>query len=326
MQRAQIQSEDGGQAIRRGVLLVLVSAVAFGALPIFAKLAYREGLNLNTLLALRFTMAAAIMWIIWAYQRRKAVEARPVIRKAQILPLVAMGAIGYVGQSFSYFTAVGIISATTTTLLLYTYPTLVTLLAWLLFKEQISGQKLAALALAGLGTLMVLGIFSSLLSGRGGALGELQPAGVAWALAAAVIYSAYIIAGSRYTTNVSPVYSSAVIISAASAAYVAWGALSGDINLSVSALGLLWTAGLAIVSTVIAITTFFAGLPSLGPSRASIISTLEPAVTVALAALILQETIAIEQLLGGALILLAIVTLQVRAGKQRKQLKSMEIH
>lgn len=317
MQQTKQGVDDRSQPFRRGILLVLTSAVAFGALPIFAKLAYGEGVNLNTLLALRFTMAAATMWLIWAFQRAKVWKARPVIGKARILPLTLMGLIGYVGQSFSYFTAVSTISATTTTLLLYTYPTLVTLIAWQLLNEQMSGQKMAALGLAGLGTLMVLGIFSASLSGQWGALGNLEPAGVAWALGAAVIYSAYILAGARYTANISPIFSSAVIISSAGAAYVAWGAISGELTLNISAPGLLWIAGLSIVSTVIAITTFFAGLPSLGPSRASIVSTMEPAVTVALAALILQEAITGEQLLGGALILIAIVTLQVRASRQK---------
>jgi drug/metabolite transporter (DMT)-like permease len=57
---------------------------------------------------------------------------------------------------------------------------------------------------------------------------------------------------------------------------------------------------------------FFAGLSRIGPSRAAIVSTLEPAVTVALAAVILQENITLEQLAGGALILAAVIVLQVR--------------
>jgi drug/metabolite transporter (DMT)-like permease len=63
------------------------------------------------------------------------------------------------------------------------------------------------------------------------------------------------------------------------------------------------------VSTVAAITWFFAGLKRVGPTRASTLSTVEPAVTVALAALMLDERIALVQLAGGALILAAVVLL-----------------
>jgi drug/metabolite transporter (DMT)-like permease len=73
-----------------------------------------------------------------------------------------------------------------------------------------------------------------------------------------------------------------------------------------------WLAatGLAIF-TVIAMLTFFAGLKRVGPSVASILSTMEPVVTVALAWLILGETLEPVQLLGGALVLAAASRLAV---------------
>ena len=76
------------------------------------------------------------MWLVWALQTRGA--SRRSFRPGVLLPLVGMGALGYVGQSFSYFTALGIISASATGLLLYTYPTLVTLLAWFFFRERLT--------------------------------------------------------------------------------------------------------------------------------------------------------------------------------------------
>jgi drug/metabolite transporter (DMT)-like permease len=224
-----------------------------------------------------------------------------------------MGAIGYVGQSFAYFTAVSIISATATSLLLYTYPILVTLLAWLIFKERVSAQKLVALALACLGTLLVLRVTSAVLHpGSAAGLGDLNPGGVAWALAAAIIYACYILAGARYTAGISPLFSSGVIISSAALTYAGWGTVTGELRLEMTPLGILWVTSLALISTVVAITTFFAGLPHVGPSRAAIISTLEPTVTVFLAGLLLSERITLEQFFGGALILASIVALQTK--------------
>src|SRR5438874_7501464 len=140
------------QRMRRGVLFVVASAALFGVMPILIKLAYGEGVNTKTLLALRFSIAAVGMWLVWALQTRRA-SRRQSFRPGVLLPLVGMGALGlgYVGQSFSYFTALGIISASATGLLLYTYPTLVTLLAWLFFRERLTLIKLGALALASVG-------------------------------------------------------------------------------------------------------------------------------------------------------------------------------
>lgn len=302
---------------RRGTFLVLVSAAAFGGLPIFAKLAYSEGVNLMTLLTLRFSLAAAIMWALWAVEVARGQERRPKPGRSLVVALVAMGAIGYVGQSFSYFTAVTIISATATSLLLYTYPIIVAVLSRIVYKEKLTGQKLVALLLAAAGAMLVLGLASSVLSQGGSGLGELQPAGVAWALSASVVYSAYIVAGARITAGVSPIFSSAVIISSAAITYVTWSALSGELRLGVSGMGLVWASGLALISTVLAISTFFAGLRRVGPSRAAIISTLEPTVTVFLAALILRESVTLEQIGGGILILAAVIVLQIEPKDRR---------
>jgi drug/metabolite transporter (DMT)-like permease len=301
------------RSVRRGVVLVLVSAISFGGLPIFAKLAYAEGVHLNTLLTLRFLIAAAVILMVWAMRRRTENGTGAAIGRAEIVPLVAMGAIGYVGQSFAYFTAVSIISATATSLLLYTYPILVTVLAWFIFKERITAQKLAALALACLGTLLVLRITSTLFDpGSAPGLGDLDPGGVAWALVAAIIYAGYILAGARYTAGIPPLFSSGVIISSTALTYAVWGTMTGELRLEMTGLGILWVTGLALVATVVAITTFFAGLSHVGPSRAAIISTLEPTVTVFLAGMLLSETITVEQLLGGALILASILALQIK--------------
>ena len=68
-------------------------------------------------------------------------------------------------------------------------------------------------------------------------------------------------------------------------------------------------AAIALLSTVAAITLYFAGLKRIGPTRASTLSTLEPLVTVTLAAIVLGERIAPVQMAGGALILAAVVLL-----------------
>ena len=68
-----------------------------------------------------------------------------------------------------------------------------------------------------------------------------------------------------------------------------------------------WAAlvGISVISTLVAILAFFAGLKRVGAATASIVSTLEPVVTVALAAVFLQEMLSAVQLVGGVLVLAA---------------------
>ena len=96
-----------------GVLWMLASAAGFGAMAIFAKLAYSEGVTLPTLLTARFTLAAVLLWMILVARR---LPWRVPLRT--MAGLLVMGAVGYVGQSFSYFTALQSIPAATTGLLL----------------------------------------------------------------------------------------------------------------------------------------------------------------------------------------------------------------
>ena len=57
---------------------------------------------------------------------------------------------------------------------------------------------------------------------------------------------------------------------------------------------------------------FFAGLRRVGPSMAAILSTLEPPTTVAFAFLVFGESLTGVQIAGGALVLAAVVALQLQ--------------
>jgi drug/metabolite transporter (DMT)-like permease len=292
-----------------GVLWMLASAAGFGAMAIFAKLAYSAEVTLPTLLTARFTLAAVLLWMILVARRLPwRVPWRTMVG------LLVMGGLGYVGQSFSYFTALQSIPAATTGLLLYIYPTLVTLLAVLVLKHPLTRSGGLALVLASLGCVLVLG-------GPGALSGQatLEPVGVAWALAAAGIYSLYIIAGTRLIAGIHPLVAATYIVSAGGLVYLISGLIGGTLSLDVSPGGWAAVVAIALICTVLPIAAFFAGLARLGPARASILSTFEPVVTLALAVLVLGEQIQLFQVLGGALILGgALVVSRQNAGEGQK--------
>ena len=310
-----IQEVDGSRQATKGVGLVLLSATSFGLMPVLAKLAYAESLNLNTLLTVRFCLAAVILWVIWLLRRAPGFNSTGRITLKALLPVVLMGAVAYVGQSFSYFTALSLISASFTGLLLYAYPPAVTLLAWLVLREPITGRKIAALVCALLGIVLVLQLGSSLLGGKGQDFGNLNAVGVAWGLAAALIYSVYIVSGAVFARGFEPLFSSAVVISSAAIVYLFSGAVSGTLNFDVTPAGWAIAGLIALLCTVVAIVSFFAGLPLVGPSRAAILSTAEPAITVITATIVLGEQITLEQIAGGLLIVASVFVLQSKSAQ-----------
>jgi drug/metabolite transporter (DMT)-like permease len=151
--------------------------------------------------------------------------------------------------------------------------------------------------------------------------------GILLGIAAAVDYAIYILLGSRIVRRSSPLGSTTVIITSTAGVYAGIVAMHGVTYPTVST-GWIAIIAIALISTVLAFVTFFAGLKRIGPTSASTLSTFEPIVAVVLAAIVLGETISPIQVLGGALILAAVVLLarsdRWRGKKKRDTRESLE--
>jgi drug/metabolite transporter (DMT)-like permease len=283
-----------GNRSAAGVALVIGSAVCFGTLGVFGKVAYRVGLTTPQLLSYRFGLAALLLWAA-ALVMRQGLPSR-----AKLLGLVLMGGAGYVAQSAAYFNALHYIPASTTALLLYTFPVVVTLLAALLFGESLGRIKIVALALSAVGTVFVVQA----------QLHAAPAIGIILGLGSALFYSGYILFGSRLLPGLPPVSATAVIMTSAAVVWSLYAALNQQLLVSWTPPKLALLAGFAILGTTIPVLTFILVLPLVGASRAAILSTFEPASTVFLAVVILGETASPIQWIGGALILASVVALE----------------
>ena len=272
-----------------GAALCVLSAASFGAMGIFGKLAYEEGVGVWELLLVRFGLAAVVLAVVAALRGAMAgLGRRPVI--AGLL----MGSIGYATQAGLFFLALERMDASLLSLILYTFPAMVTLAALLIGRERPTARRLAALTIASAGTVLVL---------AGAGTGALDPLGTVMALGAAAAYTVYILTGDRVVADVPPLALSALVCAGATATFGLIALARGGADLGFAAEGWVWLGGIALISTVGAIIMFFAGLARVGPSTAAILSTVEPVVTVALAAAAFGEVLTAVQLLGGALVL-----------------------
>jgi drug/metabolite transporter (DMT)-like permease len=280
-----------------GALLCLFSAAAFGAMAIFGKLAYDAGVDVGELLLVRFALAAIVLAVVALAHG----QVQRLGRRAVVAGLL-MGGVGYATQAGLFFLALERMDASLLSLLLYTYPVLVTVAAILIGREQPTRGRIAALVVASLGTALVL---------LGAGTGALDPLATAMALGASVAYTAYILCGDRVVAGVPPVALASLVTAGATVTFgVVLLATQGP-SLEFAAEGWGWLAAIALVSTVAAILAFFAGLARVGPSSAAILSTLEPPVTIALAAIAFGEALSAVQLLGGALVLATVVALSL---------------
>jgi drug/metabolite transporter (DMT)-like permease len=294
----------------RGALFCLVSAAAFGTLGIFGKLASDAGANTATTLLVRFALAGAVFAVVLRVTGRwAALRQQP---RRVVLTGLALGAFGYSLQSGLFFAAIERLDVSMVALLLYTYPAFVTVAAIVLGRVAPSLRAGVALTVASAGLVLVL------LAGGGG---DFEVVGALLALGAALTYTTYILVSDTVIGSIDPLALALLVLTGASASFTVVGVGTGSLELGLSGEAWLWLVLIALVSTVIAVSCFFAGLRRVGPSEAAILSTFEPPVTVMLAFLVLGERLTVTQLAGGALVLAAVVLLQLRGGAGERQLR-----
>jgi drug/metabolite transporter (DMT)-like permease len=290
-----------------GPVLCLVSAACFGAMAIFGKFAYDAGVSPAALVLVRFTLAALLMGGVLAVRR---VALPPKTGRAMAIA-IGLGAFGYATQASLYFSALRRMDASLLSLILYTYPILVTVGAVLLRRERLTRRRLGALLAASGGTLLVL---------LGAGSSAFRPVGALMAFGAAVTYTVYILVADTVVDRLPPLVLSALVMAGAAAGLGGRAALTGGVDLGFGAAGWFWLACIAVVSTVLAVLAFFAGLRRTSPSTAAILSTFEPVVTTGLAALAFGESLSPVQIAGGLLVLSSVAVLQLRPQSPREPL------
>lgn len=278
----------------KGLALVLAAAFAYGTMPILTKLAYASGVSLSALLAYRFLLAAGLFAVLgWN---------APALPWRRRVLLWAVGSV-FVGNAITYFTALQHAPAAIVSLLLYSYPVIVTLLAPLFGLERLRARGVLAALLAFTGCGLTV---------AGASLAGVSAYGVIMTLSSAAIYAIYVIVSSRFASDIPAETAAAHLSQACAVFFVIAGAVRGELAVppTVTAWGLI--AAIAVVCTVIALRSFLAGLALIGPARASVASSVEVLITIALAVAFLGERIGPREVLGGALILGAVALHNLR--------------
>jgi drug/metabolite transporter (DMT)-like permease len=275
-------------------MLVAASAVSFGFLPIFARFAYGGGAGVQDLLLIRFALAFPLMAIFLALTGRVLIPSR-----GQLLALLVLGGGGYFLQSTLYFTALLYIPVSIVALILYTYPAFVTAGSIALRWERLSPPVILSLLLALTGLILITNPMFN--------VGHMATAGILIAFGAAVTYTLYILLSTRILKGLAGEIASFYVMGFAGLSFGLSGLLTGRLHIAWSLEAWIWAILIASISTTLAITAFFKGLKLIGPSRASILSIIEPITSIIAASILFNEYLNTIQWLGGLLILLATI-------------------
>ena len=279
----------------KGVLLIVLSATSFGTLGVLGKYASAAGLSIPTVLAYRFLGGTFLIWTLVAYRgnlRR--------LRGRTLGVAILLGAGFYAAQSGLYFLGLEYMTAGLVGLVLYTYPALVVVLSYVFLDERITRHTVAGLVLA-MGGVAVVSGFDPV-----GA----DPRGIAVVLGAALVYAGYYVTSHVALADVNSQTLTAYVLPSAGVSFVVFGLATDSLTIPATSYEVTVLAMVALVGTAIPIGAFFAGLAYIGASRASIISSLEPATAVFLGVLLIDEPLAPATVVGGVLVLVGVLVIQ----------------
>ena len=286
--------KDAARQRSAGVLLVVLAGCSFATIGIFNRLAAAAGTNIPTALALRFAIAALILWGLALPRHRVRVEPR------RLGGLALMGAL-FVMEAGLFFTSSRLIPVALTALLLYLYPALVMLLCWALRGERPGRGGLLALGLALAGIVLAIGFPAT----------RLNPLGVALGLASSLGYAVYMFLGSRMQRGLPSLVATLWITTFAALIFLVLGPALGGIHLRLPLAAWPSILGLAVLGTVVPVVLLMEGFSRISATQASSACTVEPAATAVMGALILGERLRPLQAAGGLLVIAAVLVLSL---------------
>jgi drug/metabolite transporter (DMT)-like permease len=217
--------------------------------------------------------------------------------------LFLLGAIGYSGAAFFYFTAIENMSTGVAIVIWYIYPVFVVLIGWAVLKTKPKRHTIFSLISAMLGVAITAG-----------QPGNATTKGVILVLLSSLTYTFYTLSGSRAFKK-TDLYTGVTIVmtGAATAFWLYWilAPSSTPVTFPQQTIGWVWIVALAIFSTVLSTSTLFAGLKILGPNTTSVVNTVEPVLNIVAGILFLNEVFSLQQGVGAVFVVGALVYLGV---------------
>lgn len=302
IERAPVPAHTG-----RGIALILLASLLFGSSGAIGKPAMLAGLSPQEVAAARIGLSAIVLVISLAIFRPALLR----VRRGEWRLLIAYGLLGVGGVQLAYFIAASRVPVGVAILLEFTSPVLIAL--WVRF---IRGTRLpramwAGIALAMAGLSLVAQVWQGL---------RLDALGLVAGLLAAVCSAAYFLLGEHGVSTRHPL------------GVVTWGMVFGALAVCAFAPPWSWPVelldapaefgpwhppvwalliALSLVSTVLAYLAGIWALRHLPAATASVLGLFEPLVATTMAWALLNESLAVTQLIGAVVLLAGATVVQL---------------
>ncbi len=282
----------------KGILLVLFGACSFGILSTFVKLAYADGYSLSDVTGTQAFFGAILLWLFYFLQTQFSKKVYPQ-SKTKWYKLLAAGAFTGLVSMF-YYQCVKLVPASLAIILLMQFVWISVLLELFIYKKKPSKMQILAIAVILGGTVLASGFTET------NAI-EIKIEGLVYGMLAALCYAIFLMLNGKLGNEYPPLKKSALMISGACIlifiilppTFLINGALENSL--------LKWGLILAVFGTFIPPLCFATGIPKIGLTLSSILSSVELPVAVMMSSLVLNEEVTFLRWIGVFIILSALI-------------------
>lgn len=287
----------------KGTLMTLIAGIAWGLSGACGQYLLAHGFTAIGLTTIRLVFSGAVLLLLAYLADQEKVKA--FLRdRSSYLPLLLFAFLGLLMTQLTYLEAIDATNAGTATVFQYLCPIVV--LAYSCVKDRVAPTVSEIFS-------MVLAVVGTFLIATHGQLNQLaiNPKGLAWGVVSAFAYALYIILplnliqkwGSMLVIGVGMTIPGILMLPFS-------GLLSSSGNYRLDT----WMAlfGLVVIGTIFAYTAFLKGTSLVGAVKGSLLASFEPVSAVFFAFVIMKEHFFMVDVIGMAMILLAVLLISLK--------------
>lgn len=291
----------------KGYILAAISAATYGMNPLFALPLYAGGMDLFSVLFLRYLFAIPILAVMLKLRGRDF-----SLTKMDVTPLLILGVL-FALSSITLFSSYNFMDAGIASTILFVYPIIVAVIMFIFFKERISMTTMSCIAIALIGIVLLC---------RSSEGATVSMKGLLFVFSSALSYAIYIV-----YINRSRVKGMATIKVTMYVLIVGWlifairALITGELRMPSPEQWYLWgnVLALAIFPTIISLICTTEAIQCIGSTPTAILGVLEPVTAVFFGVVIFGEVIT-PRIILGLILVISSVTLVVAEGKLGKVL------
>lgn len=294
----------------KGVIFACISASTFGMIPLFAKRAMLDGVNNDTILVYRYVIAALIYGIYLAIRK---MDMRVSVATLKEVGFIGVG--GYGLTAFFLFLSYRYMPSGVATSIHYLYPVVVALLMSFFYKE-----KLSLLVKAGI-LLAIVGVYFMSWS-----IGEIQWAGLVFALMTTLTYGIYIVGLNRPRLKLlNPDVLTFYVLAFTALFYILVALFCGTFELVTTPRFIFDMSMLGILSTIVSARLLVSAVKLIGSVPSSILGTLEPITAILIGVYAFHEKLSLSNYIGLVMIVVAVLIIILKLKTKSRLLNKDDI-